>query len=417
MPFARHRNRIIGFGLALALSLVSAAVVAAVVDPPPTFKASALFPPTLLKTENYTVDETVTNNGIMNHYTLTTPYGTMTADSTDRLFVRFREAKALAAMEKTKQSDVFVAALKKGAEGVVDTAKNLVDDPGKTLSDMASGVGDFFSDVGHSITGGKSEEEAGTAETVIGYDVVKRQFAYKFGVDPYTTNPLVRKRLTELSRAAVAGGLSMKVAFAAIPGNVGLAVSATSTAGGMAQLVRDKSPAELKEINDAKLKEMGVDAALRQKFLEHPKYSPTKKTFLVGYLETLDNVRNRAAFIERATLAKDEPTAFYNVQHAAALAGYHANVRPIVELVDLNGLVFARDKAGTLAGVFPVDYLIWKDSTAGNVEKISAAAADLPSVDKKALWLSGTGSPMFRDNIEAAGWTVTAEARDRLQPR
>jgi len=205
-------EKIIGF--ALALSLMSTAVLAAV-DQPPTFKASELLAPKLLKTEYYTVNETVTNNGIMNQYTLTTPYGAMRADSTDRLFVRFQEAKALSEMKATERSDVFVEALKKGAAGVVDTAKNLVDDPGKTLSDMASGVGDFFSDVGHSITGGKSDEEANTGETLIGYDVAKRQFAYKFGVDPYTTEPLVQERLAELTRAAVAGGLSMKVAYSA----------------------------------------------------------------------------------------------------------------------------------------------------------------------------------------------------------
>lgn len=414
MDFNGHRKIIIGF--ALALSLMSTAVLAAV-DQPPTFKASELLALKLLKTEYYTVNETVTNNGIMNQYTLTTPYGAMRADSTDRLFVRFQEAKALSEMKATERSDVFVEALKKGAAGVVDTAKNLVDDPGKTLSDMASGVGDFFSDVGHSITGGKSDEEANTGETLIGYDVAKRQFAYKFGVDPYTTEPLVQERLAELTRAAVAGGLSMKVAFSAIPGEAGLAVRGTSTAGGMAALVRDKSPAELKEINDAKLKAMGVDAALRQRFLEHPKYSPTKKTRLVGYLETLKNVKNRAVFIQRATLAKDEPTAFYNVRHAAALAGYHANVRPLVELVSLNSLIFARDKAGTLAGIFPVDFLTWKESTAGNVEKINAAAAELPSVSKKTLWLSGSVSPTFRENIEAAEWMVVDDARDRLRPR
>ena len=51
----------------------------------------------------------------------------------------------------------------------------------------------------------------------MGYDVIKRQFAYEFGVDPYTHYKALQERLIELSRVALVGGITTKVAFAAIP--------------------------------------------------------------------------------------------------------------------------------------------------------------------------------------------------------
>ena len=206
-------------------------------------------------------------------------------------------------MEGVKTSEVFGEALKRSAKAPVKFAGDMVTDPVNTINDVGVGVGKFFNSIGHSLFGGGSNAEAGAVETVIGYDVVKRQFAFQFGVDPYTTNELVQQQLIKLSRAAFAGGLPLKAATFAMPAAAGITIRATGGAYGLGELIRDKSPAELKKINGAKLAGMGVPEQTAIRFLGHPDYSPTKKTIITHMLERMDGVDGRAAFIEQASLA------------------------------------------------------------------------------------------------------------------
>ena len=339
-------------------------------ETPPTFAASELLSPEILKGPHYTVQETVENDGVLNRYRVETPQGTLTVDGTDRLMIRLQEIEALQLMEEVERSEVFKEAFKNSLKAPLELAEGLVTDPVDTVGQVGEGIGTFFSSVGHSLFGGASEEEGSAIGTAVGYDVIKRHFAFQFGVDPYTHNEFVQERLKELSRTAFLGGLPTKVAFAAIPGTVTTVLRATSFSEGMRKLLRDKSPAELKEINAEKLKEMQVEDSVAELFLEHPHYSPSKKTYLVDALKQMKGVGGRGEFIRQAALAPDEPMAFFMQQQAQAMAAYHLNVAPVAVVIGFHNRAFMQRSDGTLVGVFPVDHIVLRKITAANASGI-----------------------------------------------
>ena len=220
--------------------------------------------------------------------------------------------------------------LKNAATGPLEFAKNMVLAPIDTLSNTATGVGKWLGNIGHSVWGGGSEHEEGTLKTILGFDAVKRFFANQFGVDPYSSYPQLQTHLNEVSWTAFAGSLTVKVAFAAIPGAIGTVVTATNFSNGMGNLIADKNPAELKDINREKLVKMGVHESLAEVFLEHPDFSPTQKTFLVGALEVMSLVQNREIFIQISSLSQNEDLAFYRRRQAEMMAAYHKRISPIL---------------------------------------------------------------------------------------
>ena len=404
-------------GLALSIQLVplwAGEAQAQGYESPPSLAAADVLPPEILKGPHYTVQQTVENDGVLNRYRVETPQGLLTVDSTDRLMIRLQEVEALQRMEDVKRSEVFKEAFKASLKAPVELAEGLVTAPVETVAQVGKGVGTFFSSVGHSLFGGASEEEESAVETAVGYDVIKRQFAFQFGVDPYTHNELVQERLTELSRAAFLGGLPTKVALAAIPGTATTVLRATSFSEGMRKLLLEKSPAELKEINAAKLKDMQVEDSVAGLFLEHPHYSPSKKTYIVAALEQMKGVAGRGEFIRQAALAPDEPMAFFLQQQAQAMAAYHLNVAPVAVVIGFHNRAFMQRADGTLVGVFPVDHIVLRKITAQNASGIGREIDQSLGKVPRELWLTGTASPLFRETLQAEGWQITEKAKDRL---
>jgi hypothetical protein len=90
------------------------------------------------------------------------------------------------------------------------------------------------------------------AYSVLGVNAAARTWAQKVGVDPYTTNPILKKALTDIGQIDKAGGIAAKVV---VP--VPMVVSGTASVG---NLVWAKDPEELLKINEQKFKELGAGA-------------------------------------------------------------------------------------------------------------------------------------------------------------
>ena len=385
-------------------------------EAPPTFRAADILAPDIVSGPHHKIAETVENDGVLNRFQVETPQGPLTVVGTDRLMIRLHEVEALQQMEEVKRGDVFVDALKNSAKAPLELAKGLITDTGQTISDVGKGAGDFFDSVGHSLFGSPSEEEAGTIETVVGYDAIKRKFAYEFGVDPYTNYEALQERLIELSRAALLGGITTKVAFAAIPNRAAsITLRATSFSEGMRKLVRDKSPAELKQINAEKLAEMGVDDSVSELFLDHPHYSPTKKTYIVNALDQMTGAADRGIFLKRAALAPDEQMAFLMQRMAELMLSYHTTVAPAKRMVPAGRLVFLQRADGVAVGVVPLDHIIWRQTTAKRIAEMGAALDGIEGTTGKELWVEGTVSELFRENLTSQGWVIQEKARDKLE--
>ena len=127
---------------------------------PPILRASNLLPPELKKGPQHSVDNRITNDGFMNQYRINSKYGVFQANSTAELKERIREVYAIAAIEKVKSSDTFLASAKEGGQDIVHGVKELVTKPVDTVSNAISGVGRMFRRAGDNLFGdSRSDKE------------------------------------------------------------------------------------------------------------------------------------------------------------------------------------------------------------------------------------------------------------------
>jgi hypothetical protein len=372
---------------------------------PPTFSASQLFRGQKLTGPNYQISEFVQNDGFLNIYTVTVEGRSYRVAGNAMMRERLRELRALQQMEAMKRTDVYKKALKKSALGPLSTAKNMITSPVSTIKGIGSGIGSMFGSVSHSLFGGASDQEEGVLKTALGFAAAKRKFAHRFGIDPYTSFPPIKERLDELAWSGVAGGLTVSVGFAAIPGVGGTVVSTTKTSDTMNRVIRDNTPAELKKIDGRNLRAMGVHKSVAAIFLEHPKYSPSERTKLVHALGSIA-ATGREDFIQRASLAPNETMAIFLRRWAEMIAAYNRRIKPVQRIVRIGKAPFAQRADGVLVGLFPIDYLAWTSSIAQRHATNMKSLSGVSHVKGGEIWLKGTISPKAKQALKAQNWVV-----------
>ena len=416
-PVARQPRGRFGAACVVLLAVVlPVGASAQQTEPAPRFQASAVLPPELRQGPGWSVDQAVGNDGINNRYLLHTEAGDVPVVSTALLRVRAHELSALARMEQIKRSSVYGEAVKKGATSPLRFAGNLVKEPVDTVSDAAHGVGQMFSNVGHAMFGKPSDQEEGVAKAALGVAVAKRAFAKQFGVDPYSSNEPMQERLNELGWASAAGGLTVGAAFGAIGGPASAVLRGTKMAGGVGALVYDNSPEQLKRLNAAKLADMGVSKSAVIAFLDHPKFSPTAKTFIVAALERMQGVAQRGIVVDDAVAAPGETEAFQRLLQAEMLSAYHRDVGRFARLVSLGGLPAGVTAEGKLVLAMPADHLAWTEFMDRQVRREAPTPAMPKGVTRKEIWLSGEASALARSVLQDRHWTVIEQTGQRLIP-
>lgn len=391
---------------AIAFFLSTVAFGADLETPPLVLKADAFLPANLLAGNGFKVRERVENDGLVNTYELETKqYGTLKIEGTPTLFARIAEINALTKIAKIEESDAYKSAAEKGAKSPLKGAEALVEDPIGAVKGAATGIGRWMSDVGRSIIS-DDPNQAGVAKTALGQAAAKRAYAYEFGVDPYSSFQPLQKSLDDIAWAAAGGGLTMKVAFALIPGAVGIVVSAAGTTDSMRALVRDKSPAELDKINRGKLTAMGVPAAPADRFLANMRYSPQDKTILVGALDSLKDVKDRALYVAAAARVDDPAKAVFMRVRAQMIAEHHQRSKFARQFTEVGGTLFIRDGSGRLHGHFPIDYLANTQALVKKLDTVEGVLAQKKGARGGELWIGGTVPPGTRGLLTSKGWTV-----------
>jgi hypothetical protein len=393
-------------------------------ESPPTFRASKILPPDLLAGPDYRIVERVVNDGFMNIYTINSRFGTFIANSDEELRIRVGEINAIARMEDWAESEQFVMGVGKAGRDVLDGSTRLVTDPVGTFEDTASGVKEIFESarrgigkVGDKVRGKDSGEDGGLdIKETIGYSRAKRQYAAAFGVDPYSTNLVVQAHLERLSRAGFVGDVAGGAALSFVDGGVGMAISVAGHLQSLKEQVRDKSPDELRDLNEKKLQAMGVEQSVIDLYLGNYVFSPTYQTAFVATLEEIDAAADRGEFVKVAVLAKDEDQALFRLSQVRMYANFHKTVKPLQAFVLVSELVVvaARTADGALVVNVPADHVFFTSSLAGFFRAARSGLDDLAGVSSKQLWIAGGMSPMAKTWIEESGWTVHTDAKKQL---
>ncbi|MFP5240103.1 MAG: hypothetical protein ACLGQW_09755, partial [Acidobacteriota bacterium] len=204
----------------LALTaLLAATALAQETETPPTFEARAVLPKAILSGPSYSLDSVVTNDGYLNAYTIRSRFGDFKAESTALLYTRIAEIAAMEKMEQLAGTSAFGTSLADKGKQTVQGAVNLVTDPLNTVGGALSGVGKMFVRAQESLVESTpSKYEGNRVQNLIGYSQTKRDYAKQFGVDPYSTNPVLQAKLNALAEAGYAGSITGSALQALIPG-------------------------------------------------------------------------------------------------------------------------------------------------------------------------------------------------------
>jgi len=385
----------------------------------------------------------VPTTGLLGRFTLHTQYGTLKVSGRDLLQIRVGEIRAIKALQKNSKVKVFATAAKDAALRPINAAKQVIENPEKTLEGIPAGVERFlhgayrqakkttlnvvdtisdYTEEKPETTNTEKKKQASdeqpsdnsnivekvatkagdTAKDFFGYNKARRELAKQLEIDPYTTNPILSQKLDETAWAMFAGGMTFKM-IAPIPD----AVSYTTK---VSDLVWDLPPADLEEVNEKKLQTMGVEGRPARELFRNKYFSLTLTTALVAALDQLIGVTGRDKVITLATTAASEEEARYLIGSTQIFTYYHRMITPIIQ-VKVVGTIVGQNQDGNIVLPLYVDYLAWTQRIAKFAEQ-----HDLQTKERS-LWVSGKFSPLAQRELTALGWTTREEVHATEQEK
>jgi len=384
----------------------------------PELKASDILKPEFLSGPHHKVREEVPTSSGANQFTIDSDFGVFEADGNEMLVRRINEINAIARLKEVSRTDEFKEALRKAANSPVAAAKAIADDPVHAITNVPKGVMKFMGRIGENVKGiGQKHEgkdsEGTQLQQVIGYSDEKRKVAISLGVDPYSTNTVLQHELDQIAWASFAGGAAFTLATLPVSGAAGTALTVTEVSGDFNEILKEKSPTDLRTMNRRALLDMGATEKETERFLNNNAFSPSAQTAFVLNLRSIKGMANRRAFVRLAgETSSSETDAIFCVQTAALMSKLNKEEIPLarIELVGDFPICVAKD--GTTVVALQWDYAAWTSGAARVSEEVEKFAAKPPRNKKVLVALSGQVSPRLRQELEAQGQTL----RDRLAP-
>jgi hypothetical protein len=383
----------------------------------PELKASEILKPELLKGQHYVIRDPVPTASGMNQFTIDSDFGVFEADGNEMLLQRLKEIDAIARLREVSRTDEFKNSLVAAAKSPLNSARNIARDPAQAISNVPKGIMKFLGrakeTVGNVGKGGNDDAGGGNRmKDVIGYSDKKRKIALQMGIDPYSTNTVLQKQLDDVAWASWAGGFTFSVATFPVSGPVGAALTVTNLNNTVEDLLREKSPLELEQINRATFRALGASASDTERILNGGAFTPTEAATFAVHLKSLKGVANRGAFVKvAAQKSTTEADALFCV-YTAALMDQINEKTPIARIVMLRDFPVCIAKDGTIIVALQWDYAAWTPGAASFTEEVQKLAGTSGHNGHVFVGLSGEVSPRLRQELEKRGMIV----QDRLVP-
>ncbi len=410
-------GRVVMLSLFLALLPAFGHLEAKECEIPTNAKASEIFQADWISGPYHRVKDAVVSHGYMYRYTVDSDFGVFEVTGNGSLRKLLREIPAIATLRKVSETEAFAKSLGKEVLKPLKLGEGLITNPVDTVTGIPKGVGQLFSNAYTSATGKRNSAEDSQAEQLLALSSYKRQYAYKLGVDVYSSNPVLQKELNRVGWASVAANLSFSAAMMPL-GVAGMVVSYSRLGQQINEIVKDEPPAKLRQRNEKGLLEMGISKDATKRFLDHQNFTPRQDTVIVTSLSALKGAKGREDFIRFILAVNDEESANFVMNIAETMKGYHETVSPIQEIRVVSGLVFARAQNASVLIPFPVDHFFWTEQAdefvrnSVRTQKSSGKPWPAGGVD---LWVTGTASPLAKKNLGDLGIRVTEKVNQKIE--
>ena len=384
----------------------------------PELKASDILKPEFLSGPHYKVREEVPTSSGANQFTIDSDFGVFEADGNEMLVRRINEINAIARLKEISRTDEFKDALERAAKSPVAAAKAIAADPVHAISNVPKGVMKFMGRIGENVKGIGEKHQANDPEgtqlqQVIGFSDAKRKVAISLGVDPYSTNTVLQHELDGIAWASFAGGAAFTLATLPVSGAAGTALTVTEVSGNFNDILKEKSPTDLRIMNRSALLDLGATEKEAEKFLNNNACSPSAQTAFVLNLRSMKGVANRRAFVRLAgETSSSETDAIFCVQTAALMSKLNKDEIPLSRIELLGEFPICVAKDGTTVVALQWDYAAWTPGAARASNEVEKFAVKPPRNKRVLVALSGQISPLLRQELEARGQLV----KDRVAP-
>jgi hypothetical protein len=402
--------------LLLAGVAFSPLAVAQGFESPGTAKASALLGPSQLQGPHHKIAEEVDGSGYFYGFRVLSEYGEFDAPGRSMLAVRLREVGALASLEEVSKSEVFLKAAGTSVVNVGKGVANAATKPVETAKGIGAGVKRMGVNLGRKgkrgvdsaadAVSGDEDKQASTEPQKSTTDKAEdaatsalagksiRRWAQKLGVDPYTTNPVLRQALADIAKIDAAGGIAAKVV---VP--IPMVVSTTASVN---NLVWGKDPEELRKLNEQRVAELGVAKPVAEAFFKNKSFSPSAQTRLIAALHTA-KAKGGGDYVDAASEAKTEREALFFVESAEMLQAFHAE-SPVAQVLTDSRALVAKTGAGKVSVLVPLDQISWTEPLAKAVVEIDQRARQELGANAVTLRLPGSVSARARDELKRKSW-------------
>jgi hypothetical protein len=399
--------------LVVALGLVAAAGAAGY-EVPTERLAKDILPASTLKGPYYSIRSVVPTDGYTDRWTVDSDFGVFEVDGDGALRKLLIEINAIAELKKVSKTKEFAKGLASSAKAPVSFVKSLVTHPVDTVTGVPKGAYTLVENAAESISSPQNPASDSKAEQVLKMSSYKRDIAARLNVDPYSSNKVLQKQLNSVAWAATLGDWAFSVAM--LPAGVGgTVVSNVRLANSVKNAITQEPPSRLRIINDDTLAKMGISEDLRTRFLDAPLFTPSQSTIITANLNELAGVQGRDAFLTVALGAQDETQANLYTAMAQILRGYHQTVSPLTAITALNRITVAQTKAGPALLALPVDRLIWTQRVDQVTAQLKSTYAGSAFNGKFDAWLTGTASPVARQELAARGFAITEGVVTRVE--
>src|SRR5206468_11501476 len=156
--------------------------------------------------------------------------------------------------------------------------------PVDTLRAVPKGVGRLFGNIATSVTTTRNPNQESRVNEVLLVGSFKRDYAARFGVDPYSSNQVLQDELDKVGQAAAFGSWTASAAMMPISGPASSVITATSLSKTFNNILATEPPPRIRIINEQKLKQMGIAPDLAERYLDQPIYTPSQNLLLVDSL-------------------------------------------------------------------------------------------------------------------------------------
>ena len=189
---------------------------------------------------------------------------------------------------------------------------------------------------------------------------------------------MLQHELDGIAWASFAGGATFTLATLPVSGAAGTALTVTEVSGDFSDILKEKSPTDLRIMNRKALLDLGATEKEAEKFLNNNAFSPSAQTAFVLNMRSMKGVANRRAFVRLAgETSSSETDAIFCVQTAALMSKLNKDEIPLSRIELLGDFPICVAKDGTTVVALQWDYAAWTPGAAQSATKSKSSQPNL----------------------------------------